>query len=219
MPDALKEYVLQMKLIVVNVQELKRATLLQMQESSLLRTLLLTYQAVVSDKEKEDILMEIFKFMLYDIHLQDYFQPILAYLMKEGQFTQESYDKTINYYLTPQQKEKMNLSLGDTWIAIGETRGEIRGELRGELRGKTEGRKLEAHLSVLKGCYRGYTADMIAEFSLLSMTEIQQLVEGFHIIKKAWQDKKTVITPLISQTKLTEEEVQFVLTCLEMPTA
>ena len=136
-------------------------------------------------------------------------------LMKQGQFKQEDYDKTINHYLTPQQKETMNLSLGDQWLAQGRAEGEIRGQTQG----KTEGRKLEAHLSVLKGCYRGYTADLIAEFSLLPMYEIQQLVQGFNIIKKAWTSSKFVMSVLIEQTKLTEEEIKYVVACLNTPTA
>ena len=185
LPDALKEYMLQMKLIVVNVHEQKRETLLLMQENSLLRALFLTYQAVESDEEKEDVLMEIFKFMLANTNLKSLFQPILYYLIKQGGFQQEALDKTINHYLTPQQKEKMHLSLGDQWLAQGRAQGEILGEARGEARGK----RAAARLVVLKSHYRGIKSDMLVYVSELPMDEVQLLINGFNLIKKAWQKK------------------------------
>ena len=96
LPDALKEYVLQLKLIVVNVHEQKREILLQMQESSLLRSVFLTYQVVESDEEKDDVLIEIFKFLLHNTNLWAYFQPVLYYLMQEGQFKEAWKKKKID---------------------------------------------------------------------------------------------------------------------------
>ena len=207
---------LQMKLIVVNVHEQKRETLLLMQENSLLRALFLTYQAVESDEEKEGVLMEIFKFMLANTNLKSLFQPILYYLIKQGGFQQEALDKTINYYLTPQQKEKMHLSLGDQWLAQGRAQGEILGEARGEARGK----RAAARLVVLKSHYRGIKSDMLVYVSELQMDEVQLLITGFNLIKKAWQKNPNVDTgALVAQTQFLEEEVLCVLTCLNAPVA
>ena len=192
LPDALKEYMLQMKLIVVNVHEQKRETLLLMRENSLLRALFLTYQAVESDEEKEDVLMEIFKFMLANTNLKSLFQPILYYLIKQGGFQQEALDKTINHYLTPQQKEKMHLSLGDQWLAQGRAQGEILGEARGEARGKAEGKRAAARLVILKSHYRGIKSDMLVYVSELPPDEVQLLINGFNFIKKAWQKNPNV---------------------------
>ena len=181
LPESLKEYVLQMKLIIVNVQELKREMLLKMQGSSLLRSLFLSYQVVQSNKEKDEILNEIFKFMVDNADLQSYFQPILVYLLQESTFKKASIDKTIDYYLTPQQKGKMVASLGRQWLAEGKKEG--------KKEGKAEGKKEKARLVVLRGYYRGYSADALADLSLLPMEEVQLLAQGFNILKKTGRNK------------------------------
>ena len=207
LPESLKEYVLQMKLIIVNVQELKREMLLKMQGSSLLRSLFLSYQVVQSKKEKDDILNEIFKFMVDNADLQSYFQPILIYLLQESTFKKASIDKTIDYYLTPQQKGKMVASLGHQWLAEGKAEGITLG--------KAEGKKENARLVVLRGCYRGYSADALADLSLLPIEEMQLLAQGFNTLKKAVRNKNRDIATLAELTQLSEEQVSYVLTCLD----
>ena len=211
LPDALKEYVLQLKLIVVNVHDLKRDTLLKMQESSLLRSLFLTYQAVESEKEKDDILIEIFKFLLHNTNLWQYFQPILYYLMQEGQFKEASIDKTVDYYLTSQKKRKMGstLSLGKQWIALGKAEGKAEGEVLGKV--------AAARLTILIGCIRGYDADIVSDLSQLPMDEIEFLRLGFETVKKAWKKKKVDVNVLVAQTQLLEKEVKYILTYLDAP--
>ena len=211
LPESLKEYVLQMKLIIVNVQELKREMLLKMQGSSLLRSLFLSYQVVQSKKEKDDILKEIFKFMVDNADLQSYFQPILIYLLQESTFKKTSIDKTIDYYLTPQQKGKMVASLGRQWLAEGKAEGITLGKAEG----KKEGKKEKARLVVLRGYYRGYSAEALADLSLLPMEEVQLLAQGFDTLKKAGRNKNRDIATLAELTQLSEEEVSYVLTCLD----
>ena len=219
LPEALKEYVLQLKLIVVNVHEQKRETLLKMQESSLLRSLFLTYQAVESDKEKDDILIEIFKFLLHNTNLWAYFQPVLYYLMQEGQFAEASIDKTVYYYLTSQKKKEMgsNLSLGKQWIALGKAEGKTEGKAEGEVLGKVLGKVAAARSTILIGCIRGYDADIVADLSQLPTDEILRIRQGFERIKKAWKKKNIDLTTLVEQTQLSEEEINYVLTALNTP--
>ena len=211
LPESLKEYVLQMKLIIVNVQELKREMLLKMQGSSLLRSLFLSYQVVQSKKEKDEILNEIFKFMVDNSDLQSYFQPILIYLLQESTFKKASIDKTIDYYLTPQQKGKMVAPLGHQWLAEGKAEGITLGKAEG----KKEGKKENARLIVLRGYYRGYSADALADLSLLPMEEVELLAQGFNTLKKAVRNKNRDIATLAELTQLSEEDVSYVLTCLD----
>ena len=105
----------------------------------------------------------------------------------------------------------MVVTLGQKWEARGEARGEVRGEVRGEIK--------KAHLVILRGCYRGYNADMLADLSQLPMEEVQNLEQGFSMIKKAWNKQQIDILTLIAQTKFTEDEVKFVLSCLNTPSA
>ena len=217
LPESLKEYVLQMKLIIVNVQEQKRDMLLKMQGSSLLRSLFLSYQVVQSKKEKDEILNEIFKFMVDNADLQSYFQPILIYLLQESTFKKASIDRTIDYYLTPQQKGKMVASLGRQWLAEGKAEGITLGKAEGITLGKAEGKKEKARLVVLRGYYRGYSADALADLSLLPIEEVQLLAQGFDVLKKAGRNKNRDIATLAELTQLSKEEVSYVLTCLEVP--
>ena len=186
-----------------------------MQESSLLRSLFLMYQAVESEKEKDDILIEIFKFLLHTTNLWQYFQPVLYYLMQEGQFAEASIDKTVDYYLTSQKKKEMgsNLSLGKQWIALGKAEGKAEGEVLGKVLGKVAA----ARLTILIGCIRGYDADIVADLSQLPTDEILRIRQGFERVKKAWKKKNIDIATLMEQTQLSEEEINYVLTALNTP--
>lgn len=213
LPDALKEYMLQFKLIVINVHQQKKETLLKMQESSLLRSLFLTYQAVESEEEKDDALIEIFKFLLHNTNLWAYFQPVLYYLMQEGQFKKEAFEKTVDYYLTPQQKKEMGPTLGQQLRAQGRAEGKVEGKIEGE----TIGKIANARLTILIGCIRKYDADIVADLSQLPIDTIQSIRKGFENVKKAWKKKKIDMANLVEQTQLTEDEIKYVLTYLDTP--
>ena len=46
------------------MHEIKRETLLSINENSLLRSLFLTYHVIESEQEKDEVLIEIFKFVV-----------------------------------------------------------------------------------------------------------------------------------------------------------
>ena len=59
---------------------------------------------------------------------------------------------------------------------------------------------------------------MLADLSQLPNEQIQLLVERFNTIKKAWEMKKIHIPTRVKKTKLSEEEeVKYVVKCLETP--
>ena len=84
---------------------------------------------------------------------------------------------------------------------------------------KIEGKIANARLTILIGCIRGYNADVVADLSQLPINDIGLLRQGFARIKKAWKKKDMDIAALVDQTQLSEEEVKYVLTCLDTPTA
>jgi hypothetical protein len=200
-PSELLIFVEKFECPVVNVHSIAQDALLKMSEDNLLRSLFLAYQAIENPDSKDDILIEIFKFIKEKQYLTTFFQPLLAFIIKKGDFTENEVKQMLDYYLTPQQLNNMTvrMSLGD--------RLEARGEARGE--------KRRAHLTVLRGYFKGYPTDELADLSGLSKNEVLVLEQGYEKVKTAWQKKEINIPSLANDTTLTEEEVKYVLSCVE----
>ena len=177
-----------------------------MQDDNLLRGLFLAYHAIESKEKKENALLEIFKFVKNRKYFEQFFQPLLAFIIKKGLFNQTEVKQMLDNYLTPNQKQnKMvaQLSLGDKWEAIGEARGEARGERR------------KAHLTVLRGYFRGQQPDLLADICGLPLREVLDLKTAYEAIKTAWQGKKVNTLALSNSTMLSEQEVKYVIECLD----
>jgi Putative transposase, YhgA-like len=190
----------------INVHEIKQEILLKMQDDNLLRGLFLAYHAIESKEKKENALLEIFKFVKNRKYFEQFFQPLLAFIIKKGLFNQTEVKQMLDNYLTPNQKQnKMvaQLSLGDKWEAIGEARGEARGERR------------KAHLTVLRGYFRGQQPDLLADICGLPLREVLDLKTAYDAIKTAWQGKKVNTLALSNSTMLSEQEVKYVIECLD----
>jgi predicted transposase YdaD len=214
-PSDLLIFVENFECYIINVHSIGQDILLKMKDDNLLRGLFLAYQAVESKGKKEDALAEIFKFVQEKDYFTAFFQPLLAFIVKKGQFSQPKITQLLNRILTPdQQQNKMvaQLSLGDKW--------EARGEKRGEKRGKTLGKKQEARLTVLRGYFNAIQTVILELLSGLPQSEVFALGKGYETVKKAWQEKKIDISALAKETTLNEEEINYVLNYLDsMPMA
>ena len=206
-PSDLLIFVESFECYIINVHSIGQDILLQMKDDNLLRGLFLAYQAVENKAKQEDALLEIFKFVQKKDYFAAFFQPLLAFIVKKGKFTQTKVKQMLNHLLTPnQQQNKMvaQLSLGDKW------------EARGEKRGK----KQEAHLTVLRGFFNRIQMDLLVLLSGLPQSEVLALEKGYEIVKQAWQDKKVDMSALVKDTPLSEKEIKYVLTYLDsMPMA
>ena len=129
---------------------------------------------------------------------------------KKGLFNQTEVKQMLDNYLTPNQKQNnmaAQLSLGDKW--------EARGEARGEAHGKELGKKEHARRSVLRGYFRGQQSDLLADICGLPLDEVLNLKTAYDAIKTAWQGKKMNTLALSNSTMLSEQEVKYVIECLD----
>ncbi len=85
--------------------------------------------------------------------------------------------------------------------------GELRGELRGKLEGRSEGEMKKARLVVLRGKWKGASADFLADQSELPLTEVENMLKSYDTIFQLWSNKKMVN----AIPHLTEEEVTYLI--------
>ena len=132
-------------------------------------------------------------------HFSDYFSPIFHFLIQEGYFTRDELEEIKDYYfLTPNQDKDMMTTV-QAW--------KQEGELKGELKTK--------RLTVLRGHFRKYKISALMDFSNLPLQEVQLLITGFDTVKKAWKKQNINVTELTATTTLSEEEIDFIVDCLE----
>ena len=217
-PEDLLIFVEKFECYIINVQKIKRDILLKIQEVSLLRGLFLAYQAVEHPDEKDGILIEVFKFLKNENYLTHFFQPLLAFIMKTGNFEQPQVKQMMDNYLTPQQKQEpmtVRISTADRWEARGEARGEAQGEARGKAIGEVRGEQKKAHVVILRGLFMGYKIESLQALAQVPQEEALVLAKGYDAVKKAWKKKKIEIPTLSQTTSLSEEEVQYIISCLD----
>lgn len=164
--------------------------------------------------EKDGILIEVFKFLKNENYLTHFFQPLLAFIMKTGNFEQPQVKQMMDNYLTPQQKQEpmtVRISTADRWEARGEAHGEARGKAIGEVRGEQK----KAHVVILRGLFMGYKIESLQALAQVPEEEALVLSKGYDAVKKAWKKKKVDIPTLSQTTSLSEEEVQYIISCLD----
>ena len=81
--------------------------------------------------------------------------------------------------------------------------------------GRQEGELKAKRLSVLRGHFRKYKISTLMDFSNLPLQEVQHLITGFDTVKKAWKKQNVNVTELTAATTLSEEEIDFIVECLE----
>ena len=131
-------------------------------------------------------------------------------------FSAEELEDLMNRYLTDEVKDKI-MTNAQVWKA----EGVVLGRQEGEEKGRQEGEYKKARRTVLRGCSRGYSVEILADLSELPFQTVVLLANGFATIKKAHEDKKAHeekavnIAQLALSAQLTEEEVRYVVESLE----
>ena len=202
-PQNLLKFIPQMEFHLLNIQPLPNETILNLREDGLLRSFLLSTVAVEDKNRIHGVLIEIFKFMAYQPHLSRYFSQIFRFLVQEGYFTQEELDEIKKYYLLTPNQEKDMMTTVQVW------------KQEGRQEGRQEGEQKNKRLTVLRGYARKYKMNVLTDFSGLPLQEVLALTNGFETVKKAWKKHNLNVTELTATTMLSEEEVDFIVECLE----
>lgn len=201
-PNELLKFIPQLQYHLLNIQPLDKDTLLSLQEDGLLRSLFMAYIAVEDKNRVDNMLIEIFKFMQSSPHLKQIFQQLFVFLAQEGYFSTSEIKDMLKEYLSSKE-EKIMMTTAQVWAKEGEERG--------EKRGKEIGRVLTARLTVLRGCIKGYQAEVLSDLSGLDLESVMNLINEFNVVKKAWLNSNAHIANLTKVTTLSEDEIKYIL--------
>jgi hypothetical protein len=141
-----------------------------------------------------------FKFISKRTNFEQYFQQLYAFMLQEGEFSPEEVDEMLKTYLSQEKQKDM------TTAQILERRGERRGEKLGK--------KYQARLVVLRGHFRKQEAALLADLAFMPLKEVNILIAGFDAVKMAWLIDKVDEKDLMHKTTLSEEEILFIIECL-----
>jgi Putative transposase, YhgA-like len=200
-PTELLKYIPQFQFHLLNIQPLENDVLLSLKDDGILRSLFLAYVAVEDKERIENILIEMFKFISKRTNFEQYFQQLFAFLAQEGEFSGTEMKEMLNTYLS-QEKQKKMATTAQVW------------ERRGERRGEKLGKKNQARLMVLRGHFRKQEAALLADLAFLPLKEVNILIAGFDAVKMAWLIDKVDLKDLMKKTTLSEEEILFIIECL-----
>jgi hypothetical protein len=70
-----------------------------------------------------------------------------------------------------------------------------------------DGAMKKARLVVLRGKWKGATADFLADVSQLSLSKVKNMLKGYDVVHQLWANKK----PAVAVDHLTEEEVNYLM--------
>jgi hypothetical protein len=136
------------------------------------------------------MLLEIFKFFKNDPSKIDFFQLFLEFVSEEDYLSPEEREQLLGHYLSPKQKE----GVMNTYQALRQE-------------GRQEGRQDKARLVVLRGKWKGATADYLADLSELPYTEVVNMLKDYNKVYQLWANKKAAGTIAY----LTDEEVRYLM--------
>ena len=205
-PEDFLIYVPQFQYHVLNIQPLKNEPIdekiLNLNSNHLLRSLFLSYIAIEQKGRIENTLIEIFKFYIENPHLKDYFNKLFVFLMKEGYFSGSEIKSLLKEYLSEKESNNM-LTTAQVW------------KQEGRQEGRQEGEYNNKRLVALRGIFRQQNPALLADLIDLPMTEVLTLANAFEVIKEAWLLKNSDVKKLSTQSSLSENEVKYVIKCLE----
>ena len=205
-PKDLYIYVPQFQYHVLNIQPLKNKPIdekiLNLNSNHTLRSLFLSYIAIEQKGRIENTLIEIFKFYKENPHLKDYFNQLFVFLVKEGYFSSEEIKTLLKECLSEKESNNM-LTTAQVW------------KQEGRQEGRQEGEYNNKRLVALRGIFRQQNPALLADLIDLPMTEVLTLSNAFEVIKEAWLLKNSDVKKLSTQSSLSENEVKYVIKCLE----
>ncbi len=77
--------------------------------------------------------------------------------------------------------------------------------------GRQEGSREKARLIVLRGRFRGNSAEILADLSELQYSEVDNMLKGYEEVYKFWSDKKVDKNSVIKSAHLADSEVRYLL--------
>jgi Putative transposase, YhgA-like len=205
-PEELLPYIPNFKYFLTNVHSLATADVLALDETGLLRSLFLAYSYAEKKDMVKDMLIEVFKFFH---HLPDgfkFFHFFLDFIASEDYLSPEERHELFNHYLSPQQKE----GVMNTYQAL-RYEGLLAGLQEGRQEGRQEGLTIKARLVVLRGRFRGASAEFLADQSELTLIEVENMLKGYDEVYKFWANVKTDKKAPLEVAYLSEQEVHYLL--------
>lgn len=211
-PDELRQYLPNIKLLLTNVHDLLDENILALEEKGLLRSLFLAYTYTERKDRITDMLVEIFKFFKYRDETLDFFQLLFEFVSKEDYLSADEVNKLFGHYLSPYQKEDVMTSY-QVWKQEGLKEGRQEGRQEGLEEGSILGAMKKTRLVVLRGKWEGGTARFLANVSELPYSEVENLFKGYDKVYELWQTK--VGTAHTSVPYLSDEEVKYLMNLFE----
>ena len=179
---------------LTSVHQLPDAKILALEEKNLLRSLFLAYTYLEKKESIENILVEVFKFFNYRPDRLDFFKLMLDFLSNEDYLSSLEINELLNQYLSPPQKENVMT----TFQVM-------------RLEGKAEGKVEKAHLMILRGRWKGASAEFLADQSELSYSEVDKLLKGYDKAYEFWKNNKKDKKSAAPIAHLSEQEVNYLM--------
>ena len=179
---------------LTSVHQLPDEKILALEEKGLLRSLFLAYTYSEKKASIENMLHEVFKFFKYHSDRFDFFQQMLAFLSEEDYLSDIAREELFNKYLASPLKDN-----------VMNTYQVLRQE------GKIEGKIEKAHLVVLRGKWKGASAEFLADLSELPYLEVEKLFYGYDKAYEFWQNNRRDKETLMKITLLSELEVDYLM--------
>jgi hypothetical protein len=200
-PKEIVKHIPNFELHLTSVHQLPDERILGLEEKGLLRSLFLAYTYSEKKANIENMLLEVFKFFKHRPDRFDFFQQMLAFLSEEDYLSDIEREELFNKYLASPQKDNVM----NTYQVLRQ---------EGKIEGKIEGVIAKAHLVVLRGKWKGASAEFLADLSELPYLEVEKLFHGYDKAYEFWQnnkkDKKAKET-LMKVSVLSEIEVDYLM--------
>jgi hypothetical protein len=77
--------------------------------------------------------------------------------------------------------------------------------------GRQEGRHERARLDILRGRFKGASADFLAYQSELPLAEVENMLKGYDKVYQFWANKKQDKGAILEVAHLSEQEVRYLM--------
>jgi hypothetical protein len=198
-PEELLQYIPNFKYFLTNVHSLAEADILALDETGVLRSLFLAYTYAQKKDKIEDMLIEVFKFFKHNLpNGFKFFQFFLDYIASEEYLSPEERQELLEHYLSPKQKE----GVMNTYQAL---------RYEGRQEGRQEGIKERARLGVLRGRFRGVSADILADQAEMPLVDVENMLKSYDSVYQFWLKEKKDKKAIVEVAHLSEEEVRYLI--------
>ena len=109
-----------------------------------------------------------------------FIQFLFEFIAKEDYLSGEEVSRLFEQYLSPKSKKEMQTTY-QVWVQ--------KGKVEGIQEGLQEGQTQKARLVVLRGRWKGSSADYLSDISELPYTDVKNLLKGYDQTYLVWQGK------------------------------